>query len=157
MHRINYLLKDGFQVLALATQAVFEYANVVAGEPSYQIDNFSLAGGATRSSLGLTITVQPLSASSGADTWMVVGVGNPLETPTSDEEMAFLRHSSLHARRLASICTGAFLLAEPGCCTSGARRRTGTLQPNYRNATRRSRSKRTASTSLTDRSGPRPA
>ena len=31
MHRISYVLPDGFQVMALATQAVFEFANVVVG------------------------------------------------------------------------------------------------------------------------------
>ena len=35
MHRIGYLLSDGFQVMALASQSVFEYANVVTGEAFY--------------------------------------------------------------------------------------------------------------------------
>ncbi|MDP3367450.1 MAG: GlxA family transcriptional regulator, partial [Pseudomonas sp.] len=33
MHRIGYLLSDDFQVLSLATQTVFEYANIVAEAP----------------------------------------------------------------------------------------------------------------------------
>ena len=37
MHRIGYVLPAGFQVMALATQAVFEFANLVAGEPFYEV------------------------------------------------------------------------------------------------------------------------
>ena len=32
MHRVGYLLSEGFQVMALASQSVFEYANITAGE-----------------------------------------------------------------------------------------------------------------------------
>lgn len=44
MHRIGYLLKEGFQVMALGTQTVFEFANVVAREQFYQVSNYSLEG-----------------------------------------------------------------------------------------------------------------
>ena len=49
MHRIGYLLSDDFQVLSLATQTVFEYANIVAEAPFYSIEFFSVAGGIVRS------------------------------------------------------------------------------------------------------------
>ena len=44
MHRIGYFLTDGFQVMALGTQSVFEFANVVAKEEIYQVTNYSLLG-----------------------------------------------------------------------------------------------------------------
>ena len=37
MHRIGYILPAGFQVMALGTQAVFEFANLVAEEPFYEV------------------------------------------------------------------------------------------------------------------------
>jgi hypothetical protein len=45
MHRIGFLLSDGFQVMALAAQSVFEYANVATGDPFYKLDNYSVDGG----------------------------------------------------------------------------------------------------------------
>jgi hypothetical protein len=40
MHRIGYLLSDGFQIMALATQEVFEYANQTAGSPFYTMEHY---------------------------------------------------------------------------------------------------------------------
>ena len=45
MHKIGYVLPAGFQVMALATQAVFEFANLVAGEPFYEVTCHSVPGG----------------------------------------------------------------------------------------------------------------
>jgi len=81
MHRIGYLLTDGFQVLSLATQAVFEFANQIAEAPFYSVENFSPDGGMVRSSLGLAMETRPLEAPGLADTWIVVGVNDP-EKPT---------------------------------------------------------------------------
>jgi transcriptional regulator GlxA family with amidase domain len=55
MHRIGYLLTDGFQVMALAAQAVFEYANFVAKNDFYVVENYSESGGEVRSSFGMSI------------------------------------------------------------------------------------------------------
>ena len=67
MHRIGYLVTDGFQVMSLATQAVFEFANLVAGEPVYRIQNYSVSGGIIRSSLGMHIDTLALDAPGLAD------------------------------------------------------------------------------------------
>jgi len=114
MHRIGYMLQDGFQVLALATQTVFEYANMVAGETFYTVSNYSIAGGTIRSSLAVSIDTEPATARSQADTWIISGVGDPLDCPPTAEEVAFLQKISGQARRIAAICTGAFVLAEAG-------------------------------------------
>jgi transcriptional regulator GlxA family with amidase domain len=114
MHRIGYLLQDGFQVMALATQSVFEYANLVAGETFYVVENFSVEGGEVRSSLGLNVTTRQATLRSPADTWIVTGVGDPVRSPASAAERAFLIKISTRARRIAAICTGAFVLAESG-------------------------------------------
>jgi transcriptional regulator GlxA family with amidase domain len=118
MHRIGYLLPPGFQVIALGTQAVFEFANLVAGEPFYEIANYSQPGGAVSASLGTTVQTREFSARSRADTWMVVGVINPVSAPSSSScppgLLRALLRCSAYARRTVGLCTGAFLLAEAG-------------------------------------------
>ncbi|SMF57379.1 GlxA family transcriptional regulator [Pseudogulbenkiania subflava] len=114
MHRIGYVLTEGFQLLALATQSVFEFANVMAGEPFYEVENYSLAGGMIRSSLGLAVSSRALDEQSQADTWIFTGVIDPLARPTPPGELAFARQASPRARRVAAICTGGFVLAEAG-------------------------------------------
>lgn len=114
MHRVGYILSNGFQILSLATQTVFEYANVVAGEPFYEVENFSLEGGEVRSSLGLTVGSHALGPHSQADTWIVAGVNNPLAAPSPDAVLGFIQDASTQARRMTAICTGGFVLAEAG-------------------------------------------
>ncbi|MCG7371559.1 GlxA family transcriptional regulator [Pseudomonas luteola] len=114
MHRVGYMLSNGFQILSLATQTVFEYANVVAGEPFYEVENFSLEGGEVRSSLGLTVGSRALGPNSQADTWIVAGVNNPLGGPSPDAVLGFIQDASTQARRMTAICTGGFVLAEAG-------------------------------------------
>ncbi|MBG7620034.1 GlxA family transcriptional regulator [Herbaspirillum sp. AP02] len=118
MHHIGYLLTDGFQIMGLATQSVFEYANKVAGEDFYVLRNFSVAGGGVRSSLGMAIDTVPAAQADHIDSWMVCGVGNPLESPSSQEERSFLQTTGQRARRIAAICTGGFVLAESGLLAS---------------------------------------
>ncbi|MDT3729892.1 hypothetical protein QVM48_01180 [Pseudomonas soli] len=51
MHRVGYLLCEGFHVMALASQSVFEIASLLSGRPVHAPRNFSVAGGKLRSSL----------------------------------------------------------------------------------------------------------
>ena len=114
MHKIGYVLPAGFQVMALATQAVFEFANVVAGEPFYEVACHSMPGGSVKASLGMALQTRPFTARSTADTWMVVGVLDPLATPSPSDLLHALRKCSARARRTVGLCTGAFVLAEAG-------------------------------------------
>ncbi|KAK47293.1 AraC family transcriptional regulator [Caballeronia jiangsuensis] len=114
MHRVGYLLSEGFQVMALASQSVFEYANITAGEAFYRIENYSITGGEVHSSLGMKIDTKPVSPRIAVDTWIATGVNDPLDTPTPADMLAFLRRSGGRARRIAGICTGGFVLAEAG-------------------------------------------
>jgi transcriptional regulator GlxA family with amidase domain len=114
MHRIGYLLADGFQTMALATQAVFEYANFVAKEDFYVVQNYSVTGGEVRSSFGASIGTRALSRSSLAETWIVAGVNDPLAFPAPANVLGFLRRAATRSRRVAAICTGGFVLAQAG-------------------------------------------
>lgn len=113
MHRVGYLVTDGFQVMSLATQAVFEFANMVAGEQVYRIQNFSYAGGIVRSSLGMHVETLALESAGLADSWMVAGTLTPL-TPPDNEVLNSVRAFVKNARRVAGICTGGFVLAQAG-------------------------------------------
>ncbi len=113
MHRIGYILPEGFQIIGLGTQAVFELANAVAREPFYAVESYALDG-AVRASAGLTVQARPLTARSQADTWLVAGVLSPLSRPVSPELPRLLEKLAPRSRRVAGLCTGAFLLAEAG-------------------------------------------
>ncbi len=113
MHRVGYLITEGFQIMSLATQTVFEFANISAGETVYRVQNFSIEGGMVRSSLGMYIETLPLGAPGLADTWMVTGTLTPL-TPPNDAVLASVRGFVDGARRTAGLCTGGFVLAQAG-------------------------------------------
>jgi transcriptional regulator GlxA family with amidase domain len=114
MHRIGYLLSDGFQGMALASQAAFEYANFVAKENFYAVENYSESGGEVRSSFGASIGTRALNARSLAQTWIVAGVNDPLASPAPAGVLRFLHRAGTRARRIAAICTGGFVLAQAG-------------------------------------------
>jgi len=114
MHRVGYVLADGFQVMALGSQAVFEFANLVAGETHYSVQNYSAEGGDVRSSLGLMVGTRPLSSRSTADTWLVAGVLDPVKVLPSQSVVDFVRRVAPRARRVGGLCTGGFVLAAAG-------------------------------------------
>ncbi len=113
MHRIAYLLPEGFQVMALATQAVFELANLMLDQPFYAVETYAM-GGMARASAGLVLPATPLSARSKADTWLVAGNLTPQEPAAAPELIRLLSTVAVSARRMAGLCTGAFLLADAG-------------------------------------------
>ncbi len=113
MHRIGFLLMDGFQVMALATLSRIRVRQHGGGEPFYAIDNYSVAGGPVRSSLGMHVETcgRPrarrwIRGSSSA--W---GTRSPRRRRRRIWTSCAARR---RARRAASICTGAFVLAEAG-------------------------------------------
>jgi transcriptional regulator GlxA family with amidase domain len=110
-----------------------------------------------RSSLGLRVATRPLRGRrTDVDTWIVAGVNDPLASPAPAAVVAFLRRANPRARRIAGICTGAFVLAEAGLL---AQRRATTHWAFGRDMQKRFPtfgSRRTASTSSTGRCGRRP-
>jgi len=114
MHKIGYLLKDGFQLMSLATQSVFEFANLVAEDPFYEIAHYSLPGGNVRASSGVPVGSTKVTPSTYADTWILGGVLDPIAQPSLPRERAFVQKAVQTSRRVAAICTGAYTLAEAG-------------------------------------------
>jgi transcriptional regulator GlxA family with amidase domain len=114
LHRIGYCLTEGFQVMALGTQSVFEFANVVAKEQVYQVTNYSLSGGVITSSIGASVNTVKATCEAQADTWMVSGIVDPLARDSTLEELNFVKVAASRAQRVGGMCTGAFVLAEAG-------------------------------------------
>jgi transcriptional regulator GlxA family with amidase domain len=112
MQRIGFVVPEGFQMIGLAAQAVFEFANRVAGKPVYEVRVLSENGGPVRSSLGIALQTERFSGRA-FDTLIVNGTedGSPNTTPGL---LNFIRRGLKNSRRVTSICTGAFILAEAG-------------------------------------------
>jgi transcriptional regulator GlxA family with amidase domain len=111
MLRIGFVLPPGFQMMSLAAVSAFELANVAAGKALYKIQALSEDGGPTPSSLGIGVETRAFGAAR-FDTLLVSGVLQVV--PSSAGLIRFVRSASRRCRRVVSICTGAFILADAG-------------------------------------------
>jgi transcriptional regulator GlxA family with amidase domain len=112
MQRIGFVVFDGFQSMSFAALSVFEYANFIKDEPIYEMHFISENGGLVRSSTGMVVDSKPFGATI-YDT-VIVGGGTTILENAPAALLAFIRKASQKSRRVASICTGAFILAEAG-------------------------------------------
>jgi transcriptional regulator GlxA family with amidase domain len=97
--------------MALAVVTVFETVNMLEQDPLYEVRFISERGGPVMTSAGMSLGSEPFSDEA-FDT-LIVGGGN-LAQPSSPELIAFVRAAPERCRRVAAICTGAFVLAEAG-------------------------------------------
>ena len=111
MKRIGMLVFPGFQILDLAAIAAFELANLHAGKQVYQVELLSEEGGPVASSSGV-VTDSKRFGTGKFDTLVMSGA--LFIAPTSEKMCRFLRAGLRNARRVTSICTGAFGLADAG-------------------------------------------
>src|SRR5580704_3639960 len=72
MRRIGIVLFPGFQVMSLAMLSAFEFANLAAPEPAYDISVLAETGGPVRSAVGMTAIAEALDDRA-LDTLIVVG------------------------------------------------------------------------------------
>lgn len=112
MATIAFVVFEGFETMALAAQTVFEMANRTVEEPFYQTATLSETGGPVCSSGGLTVVTEPFGDRA-FDTVIFVG-SDPVAVNPPPGVVAYARASSATSRRTASICTGAFVLADAG-------------------------------------------
>jgi transcriptional regulator GlxA family with amidase domain len=111
MQRIGFIVLPGFQVMSLAALSVFEFANKEIGEPVYDVRLLSETGGSIHSSIGFGIATEPFDDSN-FDT-LITG-GSAVIGSLTPGVIKFLQQALARCRRVAAICTGAFILAEAG-------------------------------------------
>ena len=120
MHRVEILTFPDGQLLDVAGPLqAFASCNDELGErgqpAAYIVTVLAAGGGQVATSSGLGMAVAPLpSAGSPCDTIIVAG-GRGVDAAAADEDLvAWLTARCQVARRVASVCTGAFLLAAAG-------------------------------------------
>lgn len=113
MREIGFLVFPGFQLLDLSGPlAVFEVAGRLAGKP-YKIRTMSSQAGAVVSSSGLAVIAEPINKMP-LDTFIVVGGSSCLDEILVVGLAELALTCAVKSRRLASVCTGAFVLANAG-------------------------------------------
>lgn len=111
MQRIGFIVFSGYQVMAFAALSAFEIANQQAGKPVYDVRILSETGGPVQTSIGMSIGSEVFDDTA-YDT-LIVGGGGELQPPTA-ALVSFVQQSLGRSRRIASICSGAFALAQAG-------------------------------------------
>lgn len=108
--KVALLIYPGFHILDLSVLSVFAIANHFAPD-SYAVDLVSMSGGIVHSLTGVGVESKPICEQR-YDTVIVAGSpGIPTAAPGM---VALLQSAARSSRRLASMCTGAFILAEAG-------------------------------------------
>ena len=113
MHRVGFIVPQRFQLMSLAALTAFEIVNLPPADQRYDIHLLSEHGGPVRSSSGMTLETEAFGDPA-FDT-VIVGSITEMDMPSSDATMiAFVQEAAKASRRIASICSGAFVLAEAG-------------------------------------------
>lgn len=112
MQRIGFIVFPDFEVLSLDAATVFEVANMVAQEQLYELHVISESGGPVCTSIGMAVDTEAFDETV-FDTVFVAGT-ILFQKPFSPNLIAYVRNAPEKCRRVASICTGALVLAEAG-------------------------------------------
>ncbi|MGG6898011.1 MULTISPECIES: GlxA family transcriptional regulator [Rhizobium] len=111
MQTIGFLVHPSFHMLSLGALSAFEFANRTLPEPAYEVVTVSMTGGLVRSCIGVDVDTVELRGQS-FDTLMIAGA--PTIVPFPPRLVEHLKDATARHRRVVSICTGAFVLAEAG-------------------------------------------
>jgi transcriptional regulator GlxA family with amidase domain len=116
MRKIGFLLFLDCSLLDFTGPlTAFDVANRLSTSsvPPYQLRVMSEHGGMLESASGTAVITHPLERSP-LDTLIVAGGAGPREGLLSTTLLEYTRHAAAQARRVASVCTGAFVLAAAG-------------------------------------------
>ncbi|MFD3451065.1 GlxA family transcriptional regulator [Streptomyces sp. NPDC058691] len=112
-HRVVILVYDGVTLLDVAGPAeVFAEANRFGAD--YQVVLVSPTGADVTSSIGIRIAVEAAASASAPDTFLVAGADLYPRDPVAGDLVEATRTLAVRADRVASICTGAFVLGAAG-------------------------------------------
>ncbi|WP_321366036.1 GlxA family transcriptional regulator [Pseudomonas extremaustralis] len=112
MRRIGFFVCPGHDALDLAGPlSAFNQVATAAGHTPYDLRVISKSGGPVVGNTGLPIETRSVG-NRRFDT--VVFVGGDIEPMQTAENIAIAKQLASKASRVASVCTGAFLLAETG-------------------------------------------
>src|SRR3984885_4161412 len=111
---IGILVFPDFQLLdAAGPISVFEIAVRYAGiAPSIKV--LAVTPGPVRSTSGVELVARGLRSSGAVSTLIVAGGEGGREAAACDKTLAFVRAMAKRGVRVASVCSGAYLLAEAG-------------------------------------------
>lgn len=109
-----FALFPDFQLLdATGPIAAFEIAARFVPR-AYRQRLAAVVPGRVLSSAGVALDAEPLGALAGVDTLIVAGGDGTRQAYRDPRLMRFLRRAATRVRRVASVCSGALLLAEAG-------------------------------------------
>lgn len=111
---IGVLVFPDFQLLdAAGPISVFEIASRIAGRPA-SIRVLAEAPGGVRSSSGVELLARGLRSAGQLSTLIVAGGEGVIAASRSSRLLAFVRAAEKRGVRIASVCSGAYILAEAG-------------------------------------------
>src|ERR1700728_2030208 len=111
MRDIAVVVYPGYSLMALAIVAGFEVANSMVDPQPYDLYYVSEKGGPIKTSAGLLLETE-IFTNKPFDT-LVVG-GATVIAPSTPGVIAFMKDAPKRHRRIAAVCTGAFVLAQAG-------------------------------------------
>lgn len=114
MLNIGFLVFPNFNILDLAGPlAAFDVPRRELHPTPYRLTVYSEDGGPVVSSCGVSVNTVPLGRGE-IDTFIAIGGTGAVAASRSPAIVALVRRAAPRARRVASVCSGAFLLAEAG-------------------------------------------
>ena len=114
MRDIAVLIFPGFQLLdAAGPITTFEEARHETAPAAYQLRVIARSAGPVVSSSGVQLIAEPLTVDP-LDTLIVAGGWGTAEASACVETLAYVRAAAGRARRITSVCSGAFVLAAAG-------------------------------------------
>ncbi|MFO1118001.1 MAG: GlxA family transcriptional regulator [Beijerinckiaceae bacterium] len=114
VREIAFLIFEDFQVLdATGPMAAFEIA-ARCRPGAYRLRLVAARPGVVRASAGLWIAAEDMEEARDCDTLIVAGGEGTRAAATHPETLDFVRAAAERSRRIASVCSGAYVLASAG-------------------------------------------